>query len=885
MASEGYKNSSNGSSTGLPLDEIRSNHTPTFDSNLKKIWWGGKWIDWRPCHTQFLWHGPPYYNFEGIIQSDILDDSEKGEFTRFLLTLKLWESTPGYKWMSACEIWQSSLTEGYSYADDLDDIFGYSWRKDLDYPDSYNFVFPAKLLIRYNTPKDDLPLSEERTFADPGALMDFENTLDQMFKEIDWQSVRLPSDQEILFDRKTTTSYDKVSDTTAPQWEFSLAYPQFETDELVGKRCKVQVFPGGVRDTVIADIRANHSIRWIERLARHILEYIPESADTLYSSTFLSRLENNVNIDGYHVLRDISKCGLTYNVKDLFPIVQKLLRKYKPDSRYNRFDIFKKLTYIDENGSHEAHRGYFLGMANHIVTLTNIAISRIARNMSYSRLPSKFVKCSSLTGNDDQNTVFFPKCKESLALANEYLNNEHELHASLGNKTNRKKSVVKAFGLFYENYSAPGWRGKEALVCNALACAYLSPDIRTAKMYISSQTDRFKSRWAFAELVKLARYWGPEFYDVNTELRVSNEIGGWLRTTSYGLSTALRDLDDIWPLWDHIIPFAYAVCKRRSGEPKPQYQTEATVFNHIYQGPAKKSDPRVQLLTLGREDVLTFYKKLTTYQRNFKRRMETSGIRKISYKTLSEIQRDILKNPWHCIPESLIAYQTWSSSDICRVSADTELLRWDNDPISSLLQGNLDEEDSVMTWDPLIPAFSRNYTLNTTLWNYRLCSQFSNSGILPILEYFYRNRVYPMPKSGVGRIRIAPYFCDREEVDRNLAPPGKKRHLERCRIVDSEPDQVELEISVPIDKTIEDVNKFAQEVFDEFARENHFRDNIPVVGSIITAADIEDTNEQELLDKLLNADDNQYDHRNREEAANDLLYGSDSDESLGLNFF
>jgi len=593
-------------------------------------------------------------------------------------------------------------------------------------------------------------------------------------------------------------------------------------------------------------------------------------------------MENNVYKDGYHVLRDISKCGLTYNTKDIFPIVRRLLDEFLPDSRWDRFKIYEKMTYIDDEGSHEANKGYFLGMANHTVTLCNIVISRMARNMTYARIPSKFVKNSTLVGNDDLNARFSPKCKEALEIAQDYLNNEHEIHAMLGNKTNRKKSVVKEFGLFYENYGVDGWKGKESLVCNAIACAYLAPDIRTAKIYISGQSDRFKSRWAFAELVKLAKYWGPEFFTVETELRISNQIGGWLNTTSYGLITALLDLDEIWEKWEHMIPLAYATCKRTFSSPKPEHKTQESVSNHIYKGPSKKSDPRVQLFTLGYNDTMSFYKRLTTYQRKFRSRLDGIVVRVIKYRELLEIQQDILKTPWHCIPDSLVAYQTWSSSHLRALSSESELYRWDTDPIASLLEGNIEPMDEIMTWDPLIPSYARGIKINTTLWNYRACSQFSNSGAIPILEYFYRHRIYPMPKFlPKTRVRESPEN-DMRIVDKQT--PGLRRHFEKCfykhehlqndRVQEEELTEESSQIQEKLNQALESVSSMLLG-----------NDSRPA-GSIIQAADLLTHSKDELLDKLLAQDDTEYDHKNRPEDGqfNDFFDDSD-DEAFDFGIF
>jgi hypothetical protein len=773
---------------------------PRFTPEGAKLWWGGNWIHWRGFLVKLTYLGPPYYKFDDLLSFPGLLDDEKGELNRFLLCLYLWEQTPGTKIISAQEVWQKSLSLGHAYVDILDDQFAYYWREHPSFPDSYNCVFPARFLPRFETPKDDLPLSLVEVSADNDALEWFEQTLDEVLDEVDWDEVRLPSDEEILFDRKTTTSYDKRADIKGPQWDFSLKNPFFETNELVGLRCKVQVTPASVRDTVIADIGANHSIRWIERTMRHILEYVPESADCLYSTTYQSRLDALMKTKGWHVLRDIKKCGITYNSRDLFPIIFRKLSERKPDSRWKRSGIYRNIFYVDyDKNMYRCKRGYCLGMANHTVTLSNVVIHRMALRQVANEYQNVHVRC--LIGNDDEDVVFY-KSKHSRKAAELYLNCEIEVQMSLGNLINIKKSCVKDFGLFYENYQAPGWAEKEALVCNALACAYLAPSLRVAKHFIASQSDRFRNPWAFGQLRSLARKWGAEFFSVEDELYITYEAGGWLKQTSMTLSTTLRDIDFLsrkgYEEW--IICFAYDVCKRYNKTPTPQFKTPGFVINHVYQGPAKKTDPRVQLLALTDIDVRDFYKRLTTFQRKYSTRVENSTVyEKSRHHSIITVMADALKQPWHAIPDSLVRYTTFTNTGYFYLPVITELARYDEDPILSSLKGELSEEDEKFTWDPVIWDSLQDLVINTSLYMYRGCSRFSNTGAIPILEYFWRYKEYPQVVRfkgdlEIGRERDPPPPRPKQPVSR-----GPRRH----HVVLREEERLEyLDEPVPPDKMI-----------------------------------------------------------------------------------
>jgi len=438
---------------------------------------------------------------------------------------------------------------------------------------------------------------------------------------------------------------------------------------------------------------------------------------------------------------------------------------------------------------------------------------------------------------------------------------------------------------FYENYSAPNWQGKESLLCNALSIAYLCEDVRTAKDYISSQSDRFKSVWAFDQLRMLATYWGPEFFDIESELYIDYSIGGWLNQTSYSLSTSLLDMEHLEAIGykEELISFAFAMVSNYIKKPKLEYKTPAEVSNHLYSGPAKKSDPRVQIFTLGTEDIISFYLKLTTFQRNYtKRKLNFSRqpIRKLL--SIIEIMRKkLMTKPWHCIPDRLVDYQTWTNTGYGFVlPAESELARHDNDPISSMLEGDVDERDSIFTWDPKIPSYAIDRQIQTSVRMYHNCSQFSNTGAIPILEYFYRNRIYPQTRM-IGRQREPPH-PDLPSEPNCRQPPGIRYHNELCQrdIPDYETEISERSNS---DDEYEGIDGILGTVNDHLRELKDLKHT--AYESAFTAEDLQNKSKDELLDQLLAADDTKYDHENREEfSITDDIFDN-SDEDLGLDFF
>jgi hypothetical protein len=774
--SAGYSRYSSGG-VEPPPKGIRPSFLAKFCEKTAKIHQGGEWVPFSIRETRHLLScGPPCYEYASIYAATCSEEM-KAELLRFLLCLELWEQTPGQKLLDAQTIWLRSLQEGSKFADELSDWFAYSLRGG-DPPDSYNSVFPARFLPKWEEGADDLQLCKTATSAELDTLDEFRMTLSDILREAhsncDGQ-YSFPSDKEILFEKSTTTSYSKRKKSKMPHWEAALTNSEFNYKELYGLRCEVPVYPSGVRDTIIADITANNSIRWIERSMRTILQYVPESAVTLYPSTYQKRLDDVVYCKGSHVWRDIKKCGITFNTHDLFPIVKECLQEFFPDPRWRRLDIFSNMVIKDGDEEYQALRGYGLGMANHVVTLCNTVIHRMARNA----LPpsNNKVHVRAIIGNDDSDVCISSKVKSlEQSYARMYLDLELDIHTNLGNLVNLKKSVIMEFGLFYETYDLEGWKNKESLICNALASAYLAPDIRTAKHYISSQSDRFNHLWAYKQLKALAMHWGGEFFTWEEECLINSEVGGWLNTSSCGLKTTLRDIEKLSQKYEtEFICYAYEVCKSFHSAPKPHWSKTEEVNNQYYMGKSKKTSNRYQLFFLGFDDTVAFYKKLTTYQRVYSSRFAKykSKIRKkdLTKDLLTLLKRVNNRSPWYTLPDAAIDdFHYWPEEPL-RYDATSEMLISPLDSTTAIIEEvanndiNHERDDQRNFCYGTIPAKIFDYALELDAGQLLLASQFSNSGYLPIYEFFRRHGTYPLVKFFSGRIRFSELPVERDRVE------------------------------------------------------------------------------------------------------------------------
>jgi hypothetical protein len=207
----------------------------------------------------------------------------------------------------------------------------------------------------------------------------------------------------------------------------------------------------------------------------------------------------------------------------------------------------------------------------------------------------------------------------------------------------------------------------------------------------------------------------------------------------------------------------------------------------MFKGKATKADPLVQLYTLGDDDLRTYYRKLTTYQRNYSRRLETFYKRVRKLKPIDDI--DLLMKyilgdtPWHQIPDSLAEEDpSWQGTILTNflheLEGETE------DHIGDLLALASGAKDLSMVyleslkWDPkIIPEF-QCMTLVSDLHQVYFASQFSNCGTIPLLEYYKRWETLPICKP-VGRLRVPSLVGDREY--KRHAMSRFKRHKRKMK--------------------------------------------------------------------------------------------------------
>jgi len=728
-----------------------------------RYWESSNWIPESENFNEFLLSGPPSYNYSSILQSTV-NEKYKFEILRFLKCLEIWDQIDCFKPYPASYYWQLCLKDKSSFAESLDDLFSYSVRKFLGKKtystektvkiDSYDSIFPYRFLLKWQEPdKEDYKNSLTNWDSNPDWLESFRSVTEDLLKEIP-DNIPLIEDWEILVEESTTTSYNHRTNETFPHWEGRLKmndWDQFKTDQVIGKRCLVPVYPSGTRDAVIVHRPCNNTIRWIERQLRHVLEYVPESAVCLHPSTFEIRKSNVLRErkGRVHILRDMKKCGLTHNSSQLFPILGSELKKKFPYMPWDRIDIYKSLRLVLDNGEVFPKRGYFLGMANHLVTLSLIVIYRMTVNYVCYMNPGNYT-FSAIIGNDDCDIESDESISEEFIMAEKFIQEE------LGNWYNLKKSFLSNHGLFYEEYTHEKFKEKNALVCNALACAYWAPDIRVAKMYISSQSERFFTSFSQKQLGTVIDKWGYEFFPL--EYLYSIHVGGWLDTRRNGCITTLIDIEEILNCRicdEQTLQKAYRVSGLTFQPPKVNHESNFGKFlNYEIHGIVTNKD--IKSIIKSDEEFISFYKKLTSWQRNFTKKFKKifrfRKYYKGSFWTIKDyIDNLVPKTKFLCLPDfAILESQDWGYTvdsywdtrpEKPRDNATLRLLKLENNiiinPTPKYIQSTLyDLERDIPEFIPSLPK-------TTIAYDDLKASFYGGYGIASSREYYNRRKVFP----------------------------------------------------------------------------------------------------------------------------------------------
>jgi hypothetical protein len=245
---------------------------------------------------------------------------------------------------------------------------------------------------------------------------------------------------------------------------------------------------------------------------------------------------------------------------------------------------------------------------------------------------------------------------------------------------------------------------------------------------------------------------------------------------------------------------------------------------------AKKSHPKIQIYTLSEEDLIIYYKKLTKFQRDYSSRISKyqSRVKSKSLKSnLDSIQKSLMsREPWYTIPKNLvISEENWEHS--VEINYLSELSQTTDDPINDLLliakgYKSLDEVNlETLKWDPNIPTDVQDKILICDMVHLYTASQFSNCGVIPLLEYYSREEQIPITRL-LGRHRLPSMVTERLRLS-SLLSRFYHKPRKKVKEITYEEDLFFEEEYVEIDWKNMDASKFNidRSAIDEFLKERN----------------------------------------------------------------
>jgi hypothetical protein len=455
------------------------------------------------------------------------------------------------------DIFSCCLSQGPEYAEFLGDFFDYSVRfsfginyivpegKKYTKIESYSDIFPSKFLFRWKEDTSDFLLTTQSPDDNEDSEEIMCQLVDVLKESLSGKTFRRVNRDEILLSSLPTMSYSWIRDEKVPHGELDY---RVMSDHYRGLRVKVPVTPDGIRDTVILSKDSSNTIRYIEAQCKEILNHFHESPfNTNNSLSSKDLMDNLLNVqwrhgEGYHVLRDIKKAGLTIPIQKIVPYLYQAFLELGFD--FKELLIFTRPMYVRnyyDDGPRiiKMDRGSGLGMANHLTTLICILIHRLAikRISSFESIASY-----ALIGNDDADIfIWDPDRGDSdLYLAELYIDEEHYIFSAIGWHLNLKKTFISKMAVFFEEYGFENFCDKSALLSNIFGTAEIC-QIRVAKELINAVADYFPDSLINKFVFRLSLMFDYEFYP--EEIHYPYKLGGWTSPRIGGLDNLLDNLE------------------------------------------------------------------------------------------------------------------------------------------------------------------------------------------------------------------------------------------------------------------------------------------------------------------------------------------------------
>jgi hypothetical protein len=375
----------------------------------------------------------------------------KEQLELFINSLLLWDRIPCMKSQTKEEVYFRCLTEGPSYAKSLKDLRFYSMQNkismiDVDHDEEirefygYDCFYNHNNLIHWKEEVNDFQWSFLESSYDEGFYEEIEVELNALLDKLEPDSLAIDP-LKVIFGIKNSGGY-------LPGYEGKInSYLELSTLDsrtrhvekdkmLVGRRCIIQAFPAGTRDSSVPTPESLYKIKHDSLLLKKLVNIADGSAMTDIN---LSKTLNRCKIDAPHLLIDIKKCGLAFP-RRFFRLLAKVF-----DERgiHHYFSEYERTYIVDGKKSYRTSSGFFLGWSNEAPTLIQCLILKIVQR--------QFKNITAVIYNDDSDWVLRGKMNDAELLTARAL--IRACYLSSGLLLSNKKEILSYASVFCEIYN------------------------------------------------------------------------------------------------------------------------------------------------------------------------------------------------------------------------------------------------------------------------------------------------------------------------------------------------------------------------------------------------------------------------------------------------
>jgi len=574
-----------------------------------------------------------------------LPDNFRYQIARFISALEYWyKYSEGDKIDHPRNIIKKFFMDGSKYTAYLDDLSKYAvqafhmnsgiyYHETYDTEighnyNNYNYIPPLFIFPILKVDIEDWKYMLEEPKVDNSTLKDFEDAINTYVK------VNISDIPDCDLYRPSTSSSREWSGAKDKFYRNILNYPkpQYAERGIVGYRTVIPISAENWRDAITLDIPSYFTMRKIDLLFGQILNAFPNSVTSNNPRLSKRRLERLFKHHRYttgkgtYYMRDIKKSGLTMPIKQLGPIMRRVLTKKYPGKGFELIEALENLTLVlDDKGQTRVYgkRGLGLGMGNNIWTFIQCIVFYMVQECVDLPIDGLF-------GNDDC-IYWIPKrddVDDHESDLYQVIDIDTQICQKLGIVINTKKGCQSEYPIFYEEYLMPGFRTKSARYIANLGAVRTCSNIYEAKYLACSILSNTQLDLG-PVLDELVAYWGYEFHP--REKLFSYEMGGWYRKRVNGLSPALIDMYKHRDILEEIIGATVACQESINYDPEPEFDMFDTSGRSLVKNGIRllKAIPKDKLgltsfMFLSNKEVINYFDKIERLKTNISARCKRS---------------------------------------------------------------------------------------------------------------------------------------------------------------------------------------------------------------------------------------------------------------------